>query len=180
MQVTARLKNLQTTPRKTRLVARSIVGMSVSAADIELSKQVKKSSGPMRKLLGSAVANAEHNFGLDHDNLYVVSVEVGDGMRLKRYRPRAFGRAAQIIRRFCHVTLVVAEVVEGLNRREAKKSETKEEPESKELEETKGPKEASLLQAEERKEAKKEQSLRAEAKSRQNAVKRTSYQRKSF
>ena len=123
MQVTARLKNLQTTPRKTRLVARSIVGMSVSAADIELSKQVKKSSGPMRKLLGSAVANAEHNFGLDHDNLYVVSVEVGDGMRLKRYRPRAFGRAAQIIRRFCHVTLVVAEVVEGLNRREAKKSE---------------------------------------------------------
>jgi large subunit ribosomal protein L22 len=179
MQVTARLKNLQVTPRKARLVAGAIVGMSVSAADIELSKQVKKTSEPMRKLLGSAVANAEHNFGLDRENLYVASVVVGDGMRLKRYRPRAFGRAAQIIRRFCHVTLIVEEVVEGLNRREVKQQSVKE-PEAKTEETPKGPEEPSLLEGEEKKETKKGVALKAEAKSRQNVVKRTSYQRKSF
>lgn len=177
MQVTARLKNLQVTPRKARLVANSIVGMSVTAADTELSKQVKKTASPMRKLLSSAVANAEHNYGIDRDNLTIASVVVGDGMRLKRWRPRAFGRAARILRRFSHVTLIVEEVVEGLNRREVQKTEK---PEAKAAEaEANGPKEASLLAADEKKEVKKETSLKAEAKNRKNTVKRT-YQRKSF
>jgi len=180
MQVSARLKNLQVTPRKTRLVARSVVGMSVAAAEIELSKQVRKSSEPMLKLLRSASANAEHNHGLDRGNLYVVSIQVGDGMRLKRYKPRAFGRAAQIVHRFCHVTLVVGEIVDGLNRREVKTEEAADSGAGKESESVKGPKEASLLKGGERKEAKKVLALRQETKNRQNAVKRTSYQRKSI
>lgn len=178
MQVTARLKNLQVTPRKARLVANSIVGMSVSAADTELSKQVKKTAEPMRKLLSSAVANAEHNFGIDRENLYVASVVVGDAMRLKRWRPRAFGRAARILRRFSHVTLIVEEVVEGLNRREVKQPKEKV-SEAKDSATTESPKEASLLAADEKKEVRKEASLKTGAKNRQNAVKRT-YQRKSF
>jgi len=179
MQVTARLKNLQVTPRKTRLVARSIVGMSVAAADIELSRQVRKSSEPMRKLLASAISNAEHDFGLDRGNLYVASIQVGDGMRLKRYKPRAFGRAAGIVRRFCHVTLVVGEVVEGSARGSATKPEKKERRTEQSSGTAKKPADPSLLLSEERKEAKKGASLRQEAKDRRNTVKRV-YQRKSF
>lgn len=178
MQVTARLNNLQVTPRKTRLVAKSIVGMSVASADIELSKQVKRSSEPMRKLLASAVANADHNLGLDRGNLYVETVVVGDGMRLKRFKPRAFGRAAQIIRRFSHVTITLSEVVEGLNRKKVKKEQPGKKSEKK-PEEAKAPKEASLLAADEKKETKKVTSIKQEAKTRNNTVKRT-YQRKSF
>lgn len=176
MQVTARLNNLQVTPRKARLVAKSIVGMSVSAADVELSKQVKKTSEPMRKLLASAVANAENNSGLDKDNLYVETIQVGDGMRLKRFKARAFGRAAGIVRRYCHVTLTLGEVVEGLNRRKAVKKAVKKEETPKAEE---APKEDSLLKADEKKEAKKTVSTKQTAKTRNNTVKRT-YQRKSI
>lgn len=178
MQVSAKLNNLKVAPRKVRLVADSIVGMPVSVALIELDKQVKRSSEPMEKLLKSAIANAENNFGLDRENLYVLSVQVGDGVRLKRWMPRAFGRANPILRRLSKITLILNETVEGLNRKEVKKPEVTETVESETIEEEKK-EETSLLAADEKKEVKKETSVKQEMKNRQNAVKRT-YQRKSF
>ncbi|HWQ60313.1 MAG TPA: 50S ribosomal protein L22 [Candidatus Fimivivens sp.] len=175
MQVTARLNNLKIAPRKVRLVAHVIKGMSADAALIELSKQVKRSSEPMSVLLRSAIANAEHNFGLDPSNLFVSSVLVGDGKRLKRWQPRAFGRANQILHRLSNVTLTVEERIEGLNRREAKKTaEKKTEPKAAKGKETK-----TVLPAEEKKELKKDASVKQEMKERKNAVKRV-YQRKSI
>ncbi|MEI6650217.1 MAG: 50S ribosomal protein L22 [Candidatus Moraniibacteriota bacterium] len=173
MQVTARLNKLQVAPRKVRLVAKTIVGMSVAAAKTELSKQVKRSSEPVGKLLGSAVSNAEHNYGLDAENLFVRSVVVGDGVRLKRFKPRAFGRAAEIIRRQSNIVLVLEEEIEGLNRREVavkevitSKDATSEEAAAPATDEKKGKKSAVAL--------------KTEVKKRTNAVKRTSYQRKSI
>lgn len=176
MQVIARLNNLKIAPRKVRLVTHSISGMPVNDALVELSKQVKRSSEPIEKLLRSAIANAENNFGLDPDNLFVQSVLVGDGQRLKRWQPRAFGRANPIIRRLSKITITLEESIEGLNRKERKLDGAKDA-----TEETSGkPREKdSLLAADERKEVKKEVSVKQEMKDRKNAVKRV-YQRKSF
>ena len=89
MKVHASLKNLRISPRKVRLVAHVIIGLSANSAVIELSKQVKRASDPMLDLLKSAIANAKNNFGLDEENLYVASVFVGDGLRIKRFTPKA-------------------------------------------------------------------------------------------
>ncbi len=178
MQVTARLNKLKISPRKVRLVAHVITGMTVDAALIELSKQVKRSSEPMDKLLRSAVANAEHNHGLDTANLFVRSVLVGDGQRLKRWQPRAFGRAGQILHRLSNVTLIVEERIEGLNRREVKKASVAARPVA-EPKAAKKSVEENLLEKDEKKEAKKGVSVKQEMKERKNAVKRV-YQRKSF
>lgn len=132
MQVKASLKNLRTSPRKVRLVANSIVGMSASQALLQLSNTVKKTSTPMDKLLRSALANAENNFGLDKNNLFVESVLVGEGPRLKRWLPRAHGRATLILKRTSQIDLTLEEIVEGKNR----KSKEQLEKERKEKEET--------------------------------------------
>lgn len=176
MQVTARLNNLKIAPRKVRLVAHVIKGMSADAALVELSKQVKRSSEPMSKLLRSAIANAEHNFGIDPSNLFVRSVLVGDGKRLKRWQPRAFGRANQILHRLSNVSLVVEERIEGLNRKEVRREEAKKATLPKKTKETEG---KAVLAADERKETKKDSSVKQEMKERKNAVKRV-YQRKSI
>lgn len=179
MQVVAKLNNLKIAPRKVRLVSDVISGMPVNDALIELSKQVKRSSEPMEKLLKSAIANAEHNFGLDPGNLYVLSAVVGEGQRLKRWQPRAFGRANPIIRRLSKVTLVLEETVEGLNRKERKRPE----PVTESVEPKEGKEKKlegkTLLEADEKKEAKKEVAVKQEMKERKNVVKRV-YQRKSF
>jgi len=178
MQVTARLNKLKISPRKVRLVAHVITGMSAEAALVELSKQVKRSSGPMETLLRSAIANAEHNHGLDASNLFVRSVLVGDGQRLKRWQPRAFGRAGQILHRLSNVTLVVEERVEGLNRREVSKEEKQPEKTTEESVAKKTPKKSSGKTVSGTEEEKKSVSVRQESKNRKNAVKRV-YQRKS-
>lgn len=117
MKVTATLKNLRTSPRKVRLVADSIVGMNTNAAVAHLQHTVKKTSEPVEKLLKSAVANAENNFGIDRDNLFVQSVLVGEGARLKRWLPRAHGRATLLLKRTSHIDLILEERVEGKNRK---------------------------------------------------------------
>ena len=173
MQVSAKLNNLKIAPRKVRLVAHVIKGMSADAALTELSKQVKRSSEPMSKLLRSAIANAEHNFGLDSSNLFVSSVLVGDGKRLKRWQPRAFGRANQILHRLSNITLVVEERIEGLNLKETRTTEVvaKKKAEPKEVKAT--------SVKDEKKETKKDVAVKQEMKERKNAVKRV-YQRKSI
>jgi len=117
MKVIASLKNLRTSPRKVRLVTNSIVGMNASAALVQLKHVVKKTSEPMEKLLNSALANAENNFGLDKDNMYVSSVLVGEGAKLKRWLPRAQGRATLLLKRTSHIKLELEERIEGKNQK---------------------------------------------------------------
>lgn len=127
MKVEASLNNLRITPRKVRLVAYSIKGLSVDEAAAQLEKQVKKPSDFLAKLLESAIANAENNFSLDRSNLFVDDVVVGEGPKLKRWMPRAQGRATPIWRRMSRVRLILAEKVEGKIVKKQKKVSKKEE-----------------------------------------------------
>jgi large subunit ribosomal protein L22 len=140
MQVKASLKNLRTSPRKVRLVADSIVGMNASAALVHLGHTVKKTSTSMEKLLLSALANAENNFGLDKENMFVQSVLVGEGTKMKRWLPRAQGRATQILKRTSIIDIILEERVEGKNRRS--KDELEKEKKAREAARTKAMKEA--------------------------------------
>lgn len=136
MKVEASLNNLRITPRKVRLIAYSVRGIGVDEALIQFDKQLKKSALPLIKLLKSAIANAEHNFQLDRSNLYVEDVWVGEGQKLKRWTPRAQGRATALWRRMSKVKITLAETVEGkkIQKKTAKEVEASEskETESKE------------------------------------------------
>ncbi len=105
----ARLNNLRIAPRKVRLVAHSIVGLPVQTAVIRLKQEVQRSAEPMRVLLESAIANATNNFKLAKEGLYVKEVRVMDGLRLKRFTPKAFGSATPILKRSSKVTIVLDE-----------------------------------------------------------------------
>jgi large subunit ribosomal protein L22 len=123
MKITATLKNLRISPRKVRLVTDSIIGMDANTALVQLKRVVKKTSLPIEKLLSSALTNAENNFGLDRDNMFVRSVLVGEGTRLRRWLPRAQGRATLILKRSSHVKLELEERVEGKNRKSEQQME---------------------------------------------------------
>lgn len=122
MKVHATITNLRIAPRKVRLVTHSIIGVDAREALLQLSKNVKKSGTPLEKLLASAIANGVNNFGLDEANLYVSEIRVGDGLKLKRWLPRAFGRATPLLRRGSNVTIFLEEKIEGKNRKAAKKN----------------------------------------------------------
>lgn len=124
MKVHATLNNLRIAPRKVRLVTRVLVGVDVREALLQLSKQTKRSSQPVYTLLKSALANAMNNFGLDETNLFIQEIRVGDGLRLKRWSPKAFGRATPLLRRGSNITLILEEKVEGKNRSVKKKAVT--------------------------------------------------------
>lgn len=110
MEIKASIKNLRISPKKVRLVAGLIRGRKVQDAIYQLQFMNKKSSQPLRDLLTSAIANAEHNFKLSQDNLYIKEIAVNQGLTLKRYTPRAQGRATTIRKKMSHVNLVLAEV----------------------------------------------------------------------
>ncbi len=116
MKVQARLKNLRIAPRKVRLVTHSLIGIDTREALIQLEKLAKKSAEPVAKLVKSAIANATNNFGLDENNLYIQEISVGDGMRLERWLPRAFGRATPLVRRSSHLRVTLEERTPGKNR----------------------------------------------------------------
>lgn len=99
------LRSLRVTPQKVRLVADLIRGKQVEEALNILLFTPKKSAKPLEKLLRSAVANADQQGGVDLDNLYVGAVTVDHGPTLKRFRARAMGRAAPILKRTSHVTI---------------------------------------------------------------------------
>ena len=109
MEVTARLKGARMSAQKTRLVADQIRGKEVGEALDILSFSTKKGADLVRKLLESAIANAEHNEGADVDELTVSRIFVDEGLTMKRLRPRAKGRADRILKRTCHITLAVAD-----------------------------------------------------------------------
>lgn len=109
MEVSARLKGARVSAQKARLVADQIRGRQVGDALNILNFSTKKSAHLVRKLLESAIANAEHNEGADVDELSVSRIFVDGGMTMKRIRPRAKGRADRILKRSCHITLAVAD-----------------------------------------------------------------------
>ena len=108
MATSATLKFAHISAQKTRLVADQIRGLPVDRALSLLGFSNKKAAGLIRKVLESAVANAEHNDGVDIDELKVVEVFVNEGPTMKRIRPRARGRADRISKRTSHVTIKVA------------------------------------------------------------------------
>lgn len=109
MEVAARLKGARISAQKARLVADQIRGKGVEEALDILTFSTKKAAGTIRKVLNSAIANAEHNEGADVDELKVSTISVDEGMTMKRLKPRAKGRADRILKRTCHITITVAD-----------------------------------------------------------------------
>jgi len=109
MEAKAQAKMIRISSRKVKLVIDLIRGKQVGEAFAILKLTPKAASPMVEKLLQSAVANAEHNYNMDTEKLYVKEVFVGEGPTLKRIRPRAKGSATQILKRTSHTTIVVAE-----------------------------------------------------------------------
>ena len=109
MQVAATLRYARISPQKCRLMADVIRGRSVDEALRALSFSPKKSARIVKKVLESAVANAEHNHGADIDELRVSSIMVDEAPTYKRFRARARGRGARILKRNSHITVQVAD-----------------------------------------------------------------------
>ena len=109
MNVAAKLKYSRISPQKMRLMADAIRGKSIDEAVKILIFSPQKSSGILKKLLDSAVANAENNLGADIDELRVVSIEVNEAPRFKRFRARAKGRGERRIKRNSHITIRVGD-----------------------------------------------------------------------
>ncbi|HUC91447.1 MAG TPA: 50S ribosomal protein L22 [Paenibacillus sp.] len=108
-QAKASVNHVRVAPRKAQLVVDLIRGKQVGEA-IAILRHTPKSASPIvEKLLNSAIANAEHNFQLDVNKLVVSQVYVNQGPTMKRFRPRAMGRASRINKRTSHITLVVSE-----------------------------------------------------------------------
>jgi large subunit ribosomal protein L22 len=109
MQATAVLKNVRTSAQKGRLMADLIRGLSVARALEVLEFSPKKTARILRKVLESAIANAENNAGADVDELRVSTVLVDNGPQIKRMHPRAKGRGARIIKQTSHITVTVSD-----------------------------------------------------------------------
>lgn len=109
MQATAHARYVRLAPRKVQLVLDLIRGKQVGDAIAILRHTPKSSSPVVEKLLNSAIANAENNFSLDPNNLVISQAYANQGPTLKRFRPRAMGRASRINKRTSHITIVVSE-----------------------------------------------------------------------
>jgi large subunit ribosomal protein L22 len=105
MQIKAQLSEYRQSPRKVRLLANLIKGKKISDAKDILLFTVKRAAHPIAKLLNSVVKNAEHNFNISADNLFVKNVRVDEGVVLKRRRPRARGTAYPIKKRTSNVVI---------------------------------------------------------------------------
>jgi large subunit ribosomal protein L22 len=111
MEVKAKLNNIRISPRKVRLVAGLVRKMEVNKALDQLKFSGKKSAKPLDKLINSAIANAVNNFELDKNNLFIKEIRVDEGQTLKRWMPRARGRATPIMKRASHISLILGELV---------------------------------------------------------------------
>ena len=109
METRAYLKGTRLSPQKAGLVANAVRGKSVQDAMDFLVFNKQKGSAVIKKLLESAIANAENNNNADIDLLSVKSIIVNQGMRLKRMKPRARGRADRIIKPTCHIEIILSE-----------------------------------------------------------------------
>lgn len=109
MSTSAKLTNTRLSPQKMRLVADQVRGLPVEKAIDVLTFSNKKAAAVIKKVLESAIANAEHNDGADIDELKISEILVDAGSTMKRLRPRARGRADRIIKRTSHVKVTVSE-----------------------------------------------------------------------
>lgn len=109
MEVAARLRGARLSAQKARLLADQIRGKNVEEALDILAFSQKKGARIVKKVLESAIANAEHNEGADVDELKVSTIFVDEGLTMKRIKPRAKGRADRIFKRSCHITVKVAD-----------------------------------------------------------------------
>ena len=125
MQVRAKLKNFRMSAKKARLYADLVRGKNADEAKLQLKVTPGKMTEPLIKLIDSGIANGENNFGLDKSNLFIESIKIDEGTVMKRWRPRAHGRAYPIFKRSCHVELILNEREEGKGRKEVKKKEVK-------------------------------------------------------
>src|SRR5690625_3048004 len=113
MQAKAVAKAVRIAPRKARLVIDLIRGKSVVDAISILRHTLRAASLIIEQVINSAVANAEHNYDMDVESLYISEAYVDEGLTLKRFRPRAQGRASAINKRTSHITITVSEKEEG-------------------------------------------------------------------
>ena len=115
----AKLRMIRISPQKLNLVAQMIRGKKVDVALADLEFSHKRISGEVKKVLESAIANAENNHGLDIDSLVVAEAYVGKNFVMKRFRARARGRGARILKPFSELTIIVREVDETSQENEA-------------------------------------------------------------
>ncbi|MFO7930942.1 MAG: 50S ribosomal protein L22 [Thermodesulfobacteriota bacterium] len=109
MDVKATGKYMRISPQKVRKLVGAVKGRPVETGLNELKFMPQKAAGIVEKIVRSAVANADHNEGLDVDALVIKNVIVNEGPMLKRFRPRARGRATRILKRTSHITVIVGE-----------------------------------------------------------------------
>ena len=110
MQVIAKAKYIRTSPRKSRIVIDLVRGMNVNDALDQLRFTNKKVTSAVSKLINSAVANAEHNYNLDKNNLFIKEIKADAGPTLKRWMPRAHGRATPLRKKMSHINLILSEI----------------------------------------------------------------------
>jgi large subunit ribosomal protein L22 len=122
MEARAQARFVHVTPRKARRVVDLIRGLQATEAQTVLRFAPQAASGPVHKVLTSAMANAENNEGLDRDSLWVSQVWVSEGPTLKRFRPRAQGRAYRINKRTSHITVVVESRPENEGRKKTRRT----------------------------------------------------------
>lgn len=125
MKIRAILNNYRRSPSKVRVIAPAIVGLKASQARMQLQNLSKGSANDLLKLLESAIANAKNNFNLNEEELIVNNLIVNKGKVMKRWRPRAHGRAMRILKRSCHVDLILETIEVGNENNESKKSKKK-------------------------------------------------------
>lgn len=123
MDITAQLNGIRMAPRKVRAVVRVVKRKNVDQALDQLEHMVKRPAPAVSKLILSALANAENTYRLVRDNLYVKDIVVNEGMKLKRYIPKGFGRPAPIHKRTSRIKVILAERVPGLKQAAALKKE---------------------------------------------------------
>jgi large subunit ribosomal protein L22 len=121
-QVTAQLNNLRISPRKVRAVGNLVKGKNVNEALSQLDYYVRKPANPIKKLLNSAIANAENNFSMVKDNLFVKNIIVNEGVKLKRFKAKGFGRAAAIQKKTSHILITLEEYKQGLKKERSARS----------------------------------------------------------
>jgi len=109
MQATAILRTVRLSPQKGRLMADQIRGLKVERALEVLSFSTRRSAKRLKKVLESAIANAEHNLGADIDELRVSEIQINAGPMIKRFHARAKGRGVRVIKRTSHITVTVSD-----------------------------------------------------------------------
>lgn len=121
-QITAQLNKYRMAPRKVRAIVNLVKGKNVVQALAQLEYVIKRPSTGIIKVINSAVASAENNFNMVRDNLFIKDFIVNEGRKLKRFRPKGFGRASMIQKKTSHIKLVLGERVPGLKRQESAQS----------------------------------------------------------